>query len=404
MSSEMSREGALLVLNSGSSSIKFTVFHVGKSGEEIAPLFAGQVTGIGTAAEFSVKDVDGNSLARESWAERDTGGVAPLLRDLIAWIRARLPDLPLLAAGHRVVHGGAGFHHPVRVTNHVLDELESLVPLAPLHQPQNVSAIRVLAESFDGLPQIACFDTAFHHSQPFMAKTYGLPRRFREKGVQRYGFHGLSYEYIAGKLRETLPEVAEGRVVVAHLGNGSSLCGLKDGRSIDTTMGFSALEGVPMGTRSGSLDPGILIYLMREMGMDADALEHLLYQESGLLGVSGISNDMRVLLESDRPEAKEAVDLFCYRVAKEIGALCCALGGLDALVFTAGIGEHSAPVRARICDYLAFLGISIDDAANESGETLISAPATLPVAIIPTNEEFMIARHAVDLMNFRNAA
>ncbi|WP_128292458.1 acetate/propionate family kinase [Afifella aestuarii] len=404
MDPRLSHDGALLVLNSGSSSIKFTVFQVADAGKDISPLFSGQVTGIGTAAEFSVKDVSGTSLARESWAARDTGGVAPLLRDLIAWIRARLPDLPLLAAGHRVVHGGAGFHHPVRVTNRVLDELESLIPLAPLHQPQNVSAIRVLAESFDGLPQIACFDTAFHHSQPFVAKTYGLPRQLSEKGVQRYGFHGLSYEFIAQRLRETVPEVAEGRVVVAHLGNGSSLCGLKDGRSIDTTMGFSALEGVPMGTRSGNLDPGILIYLMREMGMDADALEHLLYQESGLLGVSGISNDMRVLLESDRPEAKEAVDLFCYHVAKEIGGLSCALGGLDALVFTAGIGEHSAPVRSRVCAYLRFLGITLDEEANERGDTAIAADGSLPVYIIPTNEEFMIARHAVDLMNLRNAA
>ncbi|RAI27860.1 acetate/propionate family kinase, partial [Rhodobium orientis] len=371
MLSNPSRDGALLVLNSGSSSVKFTVFRVGGEGEDIVTLFSGQLTGIGTDAVFSVKDTAGVSLARESWAERDTGGVAPLLRDLIAWIRARLADLPLLAAGHRVVHGGAGFHHPVWVTERVLDELEALVPLAPLHQPQNVSAIRVLAESFDGLPQIACFDTAFHHSEPVVARTYGLPRVLSERGLMRYGFHGLSYEFVARHLSETLPEVAKGRVVVAHLGNGSSLCALKDGRSIDTTMGFSALEGVPMGTRSGSIDAGILLYLMRQMGMDADALEHLLYHECGLLGVSGISNDMRVLLESDRPEAREAVDLFCYHVAKEIGALSSALSGLDALVFTAGIGEHSAPVRSRICAYLGFLGITLDEAANDRGEAAI---------------------------------
>ncbi|ABC22268.1 acetate kinase [Rhodospirillum rubrum F11] len=394
---------AFLVLNSGSSSIKFSVFEK-TSDDVLTMILTGQLTGIGTDAQFSVKGAKGETLAKESWAERDTGAIAPLLQSLIVWITDRLPDTPLAAAGHRVVHGGRRFVHPVQVTPQVILDLESLIPLAPLHQPQNVSAIRVLAETFHDLPQIACFDTAFHHSQPRRARSYALPRELTDRGLHRYGFHGLSYEYIARHMPSIAPEIAEGRIVVAHLGNGSSLCALHRGESVDTTMGFSALEGVPMGTRSGSIDPGVLIYLIRELGMGADELEHLLYQRSGLLGVSGLSNDMRVLLESDSPDAAEAVDLFCFRVAKEIAALAASMGGIDALVFTAGIGEHSEPVRARICERLAWLGITLDATANARADGLISQPGSLPVLVVPTNEEYMIARHTADLVALKNVA
>ncbi|WP_321345191.1 acetate/propionate family kinase [Breoghania sp.] len=399
------KKGALLVLNSGSSSVKFTVFAVEPEENRIVPFFAGQLSEIGTDAKLSAKSAAGEKMAEESWADRDTGGVPPLLPHLISWIETRLPEgMPLLAAGHRVVHGGSGLHHPVMINEHLMKELESLIPLAPLHQPQNMAAIRVLSESRTELPQVACFDTAFHHTQPTTSTTYAIPRELTEAGIRRYGFHGLSYEYISRHLSEEKPDLAKGRVVVAHLGNGSSLCALKNGRSIDTTMGFSALEGVPMGTRCGNLDPGIVIHLMREYKMDVNDLERLLYHKSGLLGMSGISNDMRALLSSNDPKAKEAVDIFCLRVAEEIARLTCAMGGIDALVFTAGIGEHSVPIRSMICKHLKWLGIELCEESNASRQPQISAENSLPVHVIPTNEELMIARHTVDLLTMRNAA
>ena len=392
------KKGALLVLNSGSSSVKFSIFQLGAGDEptSVAPLFAGQLTGIGTDAHLKAKSEAGEKLADQSWTDKDEGTVPSVLPHLLRWIEANLPeDMPLIAAGHRVVHGGEVYDKPVVITTDILKQLESFSPLAPLHQPQNVAAIEALAKTRPDLPQVACFDTAFHQTQPDLSTIYAIPKRLTDAGIRRYGFHGLSYEYIAHHLRQEMPELAKGRVVVAHLGNGASLSVLKDGVSIETSMGFSALEGVPMGTRPGSIDPGILIHLMREYDMDADDLEKLLYRESGLLGVSEISNDMRDLQDNPDPRAQLAVDLFCIRVAKQITSLAVSTGGLDGLVFTAGIGEHGPLIRKKICAYLNWIGIHIDEVRNSANAALISEDGSLPVYIIPTDEEIMIARHTI---------
>ncbi|SNY90105.1 acetate kinase [Cohaesibacter sp. ES.047] len=391
-------KGALLVLNSGSSSVKFSLFEL--ESDNITPLFAGQLTGIGTDAVLKAKSEAGELLAKESWAQYDKGSVPAILPNLLEWIEKNLPtELPLIGAGHRVVHGSVKYDKPVLIDGNVLNELASFSPLAPLHQLQNVAAIKALADSRPELRQVACFDTAFHHTMPKVSSTYAIPKRFTEAGVRRYGMHGLSYEYIAHNLCETKPDLAKGRVIVAHLGNGASLTALKDGVSIDTSMGFTALEGVPMGTRPGSIDPGILLYLMREYDMDADAIEKFLYHESGLLGVSGISNDMRDLEENTDPAAILAIDLFCSRVAKQIASLGVSIGGIDGLVFTAGIGEHGSIQRKKILDQLGWLGFEIDAAKNAANDHVISAEGSIPTFIIPTDEEFMIARHTVRLLN-----
>lgn len=383
---------ALLVINAGSSSLKFSVFRTRDDGGVTAAI-NGQISGIGTEPTFEAKDTRKNPVGAKVWAAGEKADRTALLGFLLDWIEEHLDGARLLAAGHRVVHGGAGHSHPVLITDAVLDELEALVPLAPLHQPHNLAAIRALAEAHPELPQIACFDTAFHRGQPWQAQTFALPREMTESGIRRYGFHGLSYEYIARRLPEIAPDLAQARVVVCHLGSGASMCAIHAGRSVDSTMGFTAVDGLPMGTRTGCLDPGVLIYLMRSRGMDADALEKLLYNKSGLLGVSGVSNDMRVLLESPDPHAAEAVELFCFRVAKEAGALASSMGGVDAIVFTAGIGERSVPVRARVGEKLAWLGVSIDAERNAANATRISADGSLPVWVIPTDEEQMIALH-----------
>jgi acetate kinase len=383
----------ILVLNCGSSSIKFALYSAQETPER---LLRGAIDGLGSAPRFHAEDANGAALPALPMTDRN-GRALSLDRVshwLLDWLATSGHDGEIAGAGHRVVHGGAQFTEPVHIDDPVLDALERLDPMAPLHQPHNLAMIRALRALRPSLPQVACFDTAFHASQPAVAQRYALPRALTVQGVRRYGFHGLSYEYIAGALPGLLGERAEGRVVVAHLGNGASLCALKQRRSIATTMGFTALDGLVMGTRSGAIDPGVIFYLMREEAMSAEAVEDLLYHRSGLLGVSGMSGDMRVLLASDDAHAREAVALFVYRAARELGSLAAALGGLDALVFTAGIGEHAAPVRAMICEAARWLGIALDPEANARDARMISASeSAVAVLVVPTDEERVIVQH-----------
>ena len=362
-----------------------------------------------SSLKASVVD-EGRAIAR---ATIEWGSDATRRPDREAGLRSALEELFLAgsplgsieAVGHRVVHGGARFAEPARLDAGIVAQLEKLVPMAPLHQPYDLAAIRTLMKLRPELPQVACFDTAFHRAVPALAQTFALPREITAAGVRRYGFHGLSYEYIAAVLPEHLGARAEGRVVVAHLGNGASMCAMRARRSIATTMGFTALEGLMMGTRSGSIDPGVVFYLMRERSMSADEVEHLLYYQSGLLGVSGVSSDMRELLASKDPRAREAVELFAYRAARELGSLAAALGGLDALVFTAGIGERAAPVRAMICEQARWLGVELDAIANESHRAVISsAGSRVTVCVVPTDEEIVIARHSCRLLGIGRLA
>lgn len=385
---------ALLILNTGSSSIKFRLF----AETDLSLLASGQIEGIGSEPMLEVADASGRRLVSKS-LERSVDHHQALL-DLLDWGEARNLTDDLAAAGHRVVHGGTRFHHPVRVDESVLRALEQLYSLAPLHQPHNVAGIKALASREPELPQVACFDTAFHADAPAVAQAFALPRELTEHGVRRYGFHGLSYEYIASVLAERLgPDVARGKVVVAHLGNGASMCALDNRRSVATTMGFTALDGLPMGTRCGNLDPGVVLYLIGDHGMGVGAVNDLLYHRSGLLGVSGVSNDMRTLLASDDPHAAEAVELFAYRINRELGSLVAALGGLDALIFTGGIGEHAAPVRARVCALARWLGVKWDSAANDGdGPRISTSDSTVAVWVMATAEELMIARHTRRLL------
>jgi len=383
---------AIAVLNAGSSSIKFSLFDLRDGTIEL--IARGQVEGLGTPkAAFSAKGADGASLGTHAFAPGATTDHAAAVRHLIGFLGSMRGERTLAAVGHRVVHGGMRYSQPVRVDAALLAELDQFVPLAPLHQPHNLAPIRAIAAEVPGLPQVACFDTAFHRAQPPLAQAFALPPSLTERGVRRYGFHGLSYEYVAGALPAVDAAAARGRVVVAHLGNGASMCAMHGGRSVASTMGFTAVDGLMMGTRTGALDPGVVLYMMDELGMDARAIENLLYRESGLLGVSGVSSDMRTLLASDDPRAAFAIDLFCYRARRELGSLAAALGGLDALVFTGGIGEHAAPVRERILRGCEWLGLEIDTAANAAHRTCITTPdSDIPAYVIPTDEELMIAR------------
>ena len=389
----------ILTLNAGSSSIKFALFD---AAEPIAsrPELAGQIDGLGARPHIKAVDARGRRLDDVDLPLATDAPHRAALAFLVDWLHGHEAGRRIVAVGHRVVHGGTRYAQPVRIDNAALEALKTFVPLAPLHQPHNIAGIEAMRATLPGIPQVACFDTAFHRTQPTLAQLFALPRRITAEGVRRYGFHGLSYEYIAEILPRHLGEKAEGRVIVAHLGNGASACAMHKRRSVATTMGFTALDGLMMGTRSGALDPGVLLYLMDHHGMDARALEKLLYKESGLLGVSGISQDMRELLASREREAREAVDLFCYRLLREIGALAAVMGGLDALVFTGGIGEHAAPVRERTCAALSWLGLELDPAANGSDATVISRPASrITALVLPTNEEWMIARHTAELID-----
>ncbi|MBO0752306.1 MAG: acetate/propionate family kinase [Bradyrhizobiaceae bacterium] len=390
--------GPILVLNAGSSSIKFSVFETG-SGHALRAAVAGQVEGIGTGPRLQIKDARGKMILEEAVSAKDHDGAIAAIRE---WFAAQLPGQASFAGvGHRVVHGGLAYAEPVLIDDGVISGLEALVPLAPLHQPHNIAAIRAVAAGAPRLPQVACFDTAFHRQQPAVAQEFALPRALTAKGVRGYGFHGLSYEYIAS----VMPSLAAGctdRLVVAHLGNGASMCAISKGRSAATTMTFTAVDGLPMGTRCGSLDPAVILYLLQHEGMDAGAVERLIYSQSGLLGVSGVSSDMRALLASALPSAREAVDLFVYRIGRELGSLAAALQGLDALVFTAGIGEHAAEIRARVCRDARWLGILLDEDANARHQTRISRVDS-PVAafVVPTDENLMIARHTLELIDRR---
>ncbi len=387
---------AILALNAGSSSIKFALFEIGPGdGLALALAVKGEVEGVGGAPHFTARDANGAELARHRWPE----GQAPdshdaLLGWLMQWVGSHLGGDVLAAVGHRIVHGGRAFTGPVRLTADVVAALDRLTPLAPLHQPHSLAPVRSIMASQPDLPQVACFDTAFHHTMPAVATRFALPREYEDEGVRRYGFHGLSYEHIADRLRQTAPALAAGRVVVAHLGSGASLCAMLGGRSVDTTMSFTALDGLVMGTRCGSLDPGVVLYMLQQKGLSAAAVERLLYRQSGLLGVSGISADMRVLAASADPRAREAVELFAYRVARETAALVGSLGGLDGFVFTAGIGEHAPELRSAVCERLRWLGVRIDAAANAGAAGTIGAPDSLvDVRVIPADEEAMIARY-----------
>jgi acetate kinase len=378
---------ALLVLNAGSSSLKFTAFAATAS---LDPSVHGLLDGIGVNPRLVVAGVDGEPVDA-----RDHRGA---LDAVASWLERHLDGARPVAVGHRVVHGGWQHEAPVRVDAAVMATLESLVPLAPLHQPQELAAIRAVGERWPGVPQVACFDTSFHRSRPELAQRFALSADLHDAGVRRYGFHGISYESIAEKLGDAAPEIAEGRVVVAHLGNGASLCAMRACRSVDTTMSFSALDGLPMGTRVGDLDPAVVLYLQQSRGMTVDEVTTLLYTGSGLLGLSGISSDVRVLSVSPDPRARLALDYFAYRIARETGALAVSLGGLDALVFTAGIGEHAASLRAAACEHLAWLGVNLDPAANERHGPRISRPdSAVSVWVFPTDEERMIARHVLRL-------
>jgi len=388
---------AIVVLNAGSSSIKFSLFV--ERGDALEPDVRGQVEGLYTAARFVSKAPDGTVKAEKSWPDGFELGHDGVLDHLVGYLRLELADDRLIGIGHRVVHGGLAYMRPVQVDGEVLKVLETFVPLAPLHQPHNLAPIRRALQRAPELPQVACFDTSFHRTQPEVAQMFALPADLRQAGVMRYGFHGLSYEYIASVLPGIAPTAAKGKSVVLHLGNGASMCAIEAGRSLASTMGFTAVEGLPMGTRSGSLDPGVILYLMDQRGMDARAIEKLIYSQSGLLGVSGISSDMRTLLASEEPSAKLAVELFLYRIRRELGSLAAALGGLDAIVFTGGIGENSPVIRSRVGRDAAWLGVEIDEAANAAGRGRISTSSSrVAVWVIPTNEELMIARHTRRLL------
>jgi len=392
--------GCIAVLNAGSSSIKFALYGMDQ-GELL--LFRGQIQQIGVSPKLSVVDARGELIAENSWpAERFDHHAAT--REILQTSIKLIQGTPVVAVGHRVVHGGTRYAKPIKLSPEIIASLAELVPLAPLHQPHNLAPIRAIAEAAPHMPQVACFDTAFHRDQLPLAQAFALPRRYTESGVRRYGFHGLSYEYVTSRLKEIAPHLAEARVVIAHLRNGASLCAVHHGRSVASTMGFTAVDGLMMGTRCGNVDPGVLVYLMDEYKMDARAIEDLIYRQSGLLGVSGISSDMRGLRASFSAAAAEAIALFVYRIVREIGSLAAALEGLDALIFTAGIGENDPATRAEVATGCRWLGLELDDSRNKGGRGRISSEAsTVSAWVIPTDEERMILRHTSSVLDLRDS-
>ena len=387
----------ILVVNAGSSSVKFQVFAVDADGR-LQRQLKGQMDGIGSRPRLRATGANGNALADRAYPIEAVADVSAALRIAGSWLRDELRIAPM-AVGHRVVHGGPDYDRPVLIDHGLLARLERYIPLAPLHQPHNLAPIKTLLADLPSLPEVACFDTAFHRSHAAVADHYAIPYQLYDDGVRRYGFHGLSYEYIAKTLPKAAPEIAAGRVIVAHLGSGASMCALKAGRSVESTMGFTALDGLPMGTRTGQLDPGVVLYLLSQKGMAAAKVQDFLYRECGLKGLSGVSNDMRELLESHDPRAAFAVDYFVYRVGLYAGMLAAALQGIDAFVFTAGIGENSSAIRARIAEKLAWLGVSLDAAENGKHALKISQSGSrIPVYVVPTDEERMIAEHTLSVL------
>ncbi|MFN3225765.1 MAG: acetate/propionate family kinase [Hyphomicrobiales bacterium] len=382
---------ALLTLNAGSSSLKFSLFAL--AGDAPKRRYTGAFDRGAAPGDVAITSVDGS---RSVLSLAEPGELASAFAAVLAWCEQQADFGDIVAVGHRVVHGGMDHTVPVVLNEDVIADLAKLSPLAPLHQPHNLAGVEQARAAFPNALQVACFDTAFHRTHPFVNDTFALPHRFYAEGVRRYGFHGLSYDYVSGTLD---PDLSAGRVIIAHLGNGASMCALKAGQSVGSTMGFSPLDGLPMGTRCGQIDPGVLLYLMQEHGMDADAIATLLYKESGLKGMSGLTNDMRVLLASDDPHAKEALDYFVFRIQREIGGMTAVLGGLDALVFTGGIGENAAPIRQRVCSGFEWLGMALDEDANAANAHEVSAAgSSIRVLVVPTDEEAMIARYTADLL------
>ena len=393
-------QGCVAALNAGSSSIKFALYEAGAAD---SALYRGQIERIGVSPQLRVSNAQGNKVAEQGWPAEGFGHEAATSA-IVKAVNELTRGAPVLAVGHRVVHGGTRYAAPVRINEEVMAALAKLVPLAPLHQPHSLAPMRAIAEAAPHIPQVACFDTAFHRTQPHLAQSFALPREITDAGVRRYGFHGLSYEYITSCLKELAPELAEARLVVAHLGNGASLCAVHGGRSVASTMGFTAVDGLVMGTRCGAIDPGVLVYLMDEYKMDARAIEDLIYRRSGLLGVSGISSDMRALRASPDPAAGDAIALFVYRIVREVGSLAAALGGLEGIVFTGGIGEHDSATRAEVAAGCGWLGLRLDPARNARGEGRVSADDSAVSAwVIPTDEERMIARHTSSVLGLRPA-
>lgn len=386
---------AILVLNAGSSSIKLQLFSF-EASSKLQRRLKGQIEGVGVHPHLIARSAEGELVADENWPASEVAGIPQALDKLIVFLRDQIGGNLPIAVGHRVVHGGPHFSAPTLIDDHVLERLEQLSPLAPLHQPNNLAPIRIIRQRHPNLPQVACFDTAFHRAHPEAADRYALPDRFYVEGIRRYGFHGLSYEYIAARLKEIDPALAKGRVIVAHLGSGASMCAMVSGQSVESTMGFTALDGLPMGTRPGQLDPGIVLYLLREEQMAADEIERLFYHECGLKGLSGISNDIRELLASRDPRARMALEYFVYRIALSAGMLAAAMGGIDGFAFTAGVGENAPAIRQAVAEKLSWLGLEIDFRANAANAAKLSASASrMACYIIPTDEERMIAQHTL---------